>query len=230
MNKSSKVPSWTQQFVYRSEKTRTTWKFRIGLVVVIVAVVWLTRGWWTVAIASSLVCESNAAPSDAILVENFDPPEYLAFERAERLRRNGMAARVLVPVWVDADTSHINEVSRGTTEVMAKIAHLGEIDIVPVQQVEPISLNTARDVLRFVEQEHIRSVIVVSPLFRSRRSALVSEATFRRAGVRVTCDPVEGIRGVTTWTESWHGLQEVAEQLLKLQYYKLYVLPFRAAR
>ena len=48
-----------------------------------VVVVWLTRGWWTVAIARSLVCDANGAPSDAILVENFDP-DYLVFERATR--------------------------------------------------------------------------------------------------------------------------------------------------
>ena len=32
---------------------------------------------------------------------------------------------------------------------------------------------------------------------------------------------------MNTWTESWHGIQEVVEQWLKLQYYRLYVLPFR---
>ena len=63
--------------------------------------VWLTHGWWTVAVARSLVCDANAAPSDAILVENFDS-DYLVFERAANLRRAGFAPRVLVPVLADS--------------------------------------------------------------------------------------------------------------------------------
>src|SRR5262249_24045868 len=107
------------------------------------------------------------------------------------------------------------------------IARLGAMDIVPIREIEPISLNAAHDVLRFIEREQIRSVIVVSPLFRSRRSALVYGATLGRAGITVKCDPVQGIQTVYTWTKSWHGIQNVAEQWVKLQYYRLYVLPFR---
>ena len=226
MPESSNAPRWTRHVVYRAERTRTTWKFRVGCVALVVVAVWLTRGWWTVAVARSLVCDGNAAPSDAILVENFDP-DYLVFERATRLRRAGFAARVLVPIPTDPGTAKANDVALGTAEVMARIARLGAMDIVPMQAVEPISLNAARDVLRFIEQERIRSVIVVSPLFRSRRSALVYGATLGRAGITVRCEPVQGTEGVNTWTRSWHGVQNVAEQWLKLQYYRLYVLPFR---
>ena len=217
---------WTRYFVYRSEHIRTTWKFRVASVVVVLVVVWLTRGWWSVAIASSLVCESSIVPSDAILVENFDP-DYLVFERATQLRRAGFANRVLVPVRTDAGTSKPNSVALGITEVMASIARLGPFDVVPIREVEPITLNASRDMLGFIEREHIRSVIVVSPLFRSRRSALVYGTTFGRAGITVRCERVQGTRGVDTWTRTWHGIQIVAEQWLKLKYYTLYVLPFR---
>jgi len=81
-------------------------------------------------------------------------------------------------------------------------------------------------VLRFMERERIRSVIVVSPIFRSRRSALVYGATLGRAGISIRCEPVQGTRGMDTWAWSWHGVQNVVEQWLKLQYYRLYVLPF----
>jgi hypothetical protein len=226
MRESSDIPRWTRHFVYRTEHTRTTWKFRVGFVAFVVVAAWMTRGWWTVAIARSLVCEANSAPSDAILVENFDP-DYMVFKRAAALRRAGFATRMLVPIPTDQDNSEPSPVALGTAEVMAKIAHLGAMDIVPMRLVEPISLNAARDVLRFVEQERIRSVIVVSPLFRSRRSALVYGATLGRAGVSVRCEPVQETPDVNTWALSWHGLEDVVEQWLKLQYYRLYVLPFR---
>jgi hypothetical protein len=214
---------WTRHFVHRSERLRTTWKFRLGVVVLVALAVWVTRPWWIVAVASSLVCESNLAPSDAILVENFDH-DYLVFERATELRRAGLAARVVVPV--RADSNGLNGVALGITELLARLAHVGPFDVVPMRETEPISLNAARDVLTFLQREHIRSVIVVSPIFRSRRSALVYHSTFGRAGIRVRCTPVEGPRDVSKWTNTWHGIQDVAEQWLKLQYYRLYVIPF----
>jgi hypothetical protein len=72
----------------------------------------------------------------------------------------------------------------------------------------------------------IRSVIAVSPLFRSRRSSLVYSAVLGAAGISVSCEPVGGNRSVETWTHTWHGMQDVLEQWIKLQYYKRYVLPF----
>jgi hypothetical protein len=93
--------------------------------------------------------------------------------------------------------------------------------------VEPLSLNAAQDVLHYVRRNNLHSVIVVTPMFRSRRTALIYEATLGRAGISVRCEPVPGTRGVDTWAASWHGIQQVAEQWLKLHYYKLYVLPFR---
>ncbi len=221
----SDTPRWTRHVFYRAVQTKTTWKFRVGLVAVVLLAGWLTRGWWSVAIASSLVCDANVAPSDAILIENFDPA-YLAFETAARLRHAGVAPRVLVPVARSGDNAQANPVALGVAELMTNIARLGSIEVVPIREVEPISLNAARDILRFMERERIRSVVVVSPLFRSRRSILVYEAALGPAGIAVKCEPVRDNRDPNTWMNSWHGIQNVSEQFLKLQYYRLYVLPF----
>ncbi len=226
MARSADTPHWMRHIFYRSERTRSTWKFRMGVVALVLLICWLNRGWLSLAIADSLICDANVTPSDAILVENFDP-DYFVFERATRLRRDGFAARVLVPVPVDSDPSPLSAVALGTAELMANIARLGTIDIVAIRQVEPISLNAARDVLRFIERERIRSVIVVAPLFRSQRSALVYGATLGRAGITVRCEPVQAGRQREYWTQSSHGVQDILEQWVKLQYYKLYVLPFR---
>ena len=223
---SSDTPRWTRHIFYRSLHTRTTWKFRIGLAALVLFMGWLTRGWWSVAIAESLVCNANVAPSDAILVENFDP-DYRLFERAAELRRAGLAPRVLVPVAAGQAAGDTNHVGLAQAEVMAKFARLDTMDTVPIREVEPISLNAAGDVLRYLNQEGIRSVIVVSPLFRSQRSALVYGATLGEAGITVRCEPVRAGRQVEYWTQSWHGIQDVLEQWTKLQYYKLYVLRFR---
>lgn len=217
---------WTHHVVYRSEHLRTTWKFRFAVVAAAAAVAWFTAGWWTVALGRSLICERTVASSDAILLENFDP-DYVLFERATALRRSGIAPRVLVPVRVGPD-GQPNAVDLGIAEVMAGIAHLGDMQIVPIRETEPISLNVAHQILRVLQREDIRSVVVVSPYFRSRRSALVYRATLGPAGIAVGCDHVQGTVGVDTWTDSLHGIQAVVEQWVKLQYYRLYVLPFHA--
>ena len=171
MRRSSVAP-WSRHFFYRSEHVRTTWKFRLGSAALLILLVWVTSGWWRAAIAHSLICDRNVAPSDAILIENFDP-EYLLFERARQLRNAGLSPRVLVPVAATAGTGEPNEVARAIAEMMATMSRVGSVEIVPVREAEPISLNAARDILRFSQRENIRSVIIVSPLFRSRRSALV---------------------------------------------------------
>jgi hypothetical protein len=186
-------------------------------------VMWLSRGWWTLTIGRSLVCDANAIPSDAILVENFDP-DYLLFERARNLRTSGMATRVLVPVPTDREGQPA-PVALGIADLMANISRVGRMEVVPIRLAEPISLNAARDIRDFVVREGIRSVVVVSPLFRSRRSSLVYSAVLGAAGINVACEPVGGLRGVGTWTQTWHGIQDVIEQWIKLGYYKLYVLP-----
>jgi len=218
--------SWTRHFFYRSARLRTTWTFRAGFVALLLLCGWFTRGWFGVAIAKSLVCDADAAPSDAILVENFDPT-YLTFETAARLRRAGVADRVIVPVAKNGADLDANPVALGIAELMARLSRLGPIDVVPIREVEPISLNAAKDILDFARREHLRSVVIVSPLFRSRRSMRVYNATLGAAGIRVTCEPVRDGRDPNTWLDSWHGMENVLEQFVKLQYYNWYVLPFK---
>lgn len=188
------------------------------------ATVWLTHGWWAAAIGRSLVCEPSLAAGEAIVIENFGT-QYLLFERARDLRRAGLAHRVLIPTPVDLRTSRLNEVSKGFTEVMARISHLGNYELIPTREVEPISLNVARDVLRYLQRERIKSILVVSPLFRSNRSARIYSATLGQAGISVHCVPARQVYDLDTWVRTWHGIQEVAEQWLKLQYYRVAILP-----
>ena len=104
-----------------------------------------------------------------------------------------------------------------------------EPEFIPIQEIEPISLNAAYQIRDFLTKVHLRSVIVVTDGFRSKRSALVYHAVLDPAGINVSCIPVFGQRTPKNWTETWHGIQEVAKQLLKLQYYRFYVLWARSA-
>jgi hypothetical protein len=219
--------TWRRHFFYEKKSIRTTWKLRIGLIVVMIVTGVLTRGVWTTQIGRSLVCARDAAPSDVILIENFDP-NYLLLERAAALEKAGLASRSLVPVQIFPQPPTINPISKGIAEVMAGHARIGAWGMIPIQEIEPISLNAAVQIRDHLARQHVTSVLVVTPGFRSRRSLLVYRAVLSDGGIQVRCDPVFGRKTVERWTETWHGIQEVAEEFLKLQYYRFYVLPFRS--
>src|SRR5215468_9661997 len=160
---------WRRHFFYRKESLKTTWKFRIGLVVILLLLGLLTRGLWTVAIARSLVCRENVSTSDGLLLENFDP-DYLVFERAASLERAGVSSRILVPVLGPNDPKTPNVIATGFTEMMAHVARLPNFEVIPIEEIEPISLNTAKQILEYLKGQHVTSIVVVSPAFRSRRS------------------------------------------------------------
>jgi hypothetical protein len=94
----------------------------------------------------------------------------------------------------------------------------------PIRAIEPISLNAAYEIRDFLTKEHLRTVIVVTPGFRSKRSSLIYQAVLAPAGITVSCMPVFVGATLENWSQTWHGIQEVTEQFLKLQYYRFYIL------
>jgi len=217
---------WRDLFVYRKESLRTTWTCRLGIVLVVLLAGWTMRGLWVPAIGRSLVCTEEVGPSDAILIENFDP-DYAVFEGAATLQQAGLSTRVIVPVDTSPrDSREASAVDRGIAELMARVAGVRHPEILAVRdQTEPISYNSAHDIRDFLTAERVRSIIVVAPAFRSQRSALVYRAVLGPAGIRVFCRPVFGQHTVRNWPATWHGIQDVALQFVKLQYYRFDVLP-----
>jgi hypothetical protein len=207
---------------------RTSWRLSLGLLVVILATM-LTSRLWTAQITRSLTCAESLAPSDAMLVENFDP-HYVLFERAAALERDGFAPVALVPVERAYDPNVANPVWLGIAEVMARQARLRKWRAIPIGLTEPISLNAALQIRARLRADGVTSVIVIAPRFRSRRSLLVYRTTFGAAGIIVHCVPVPGQDSPERWTRTWHGIQEVIEEFIKLQYYRFYVIPFVSPR
>ena len=173
-------------------------------------------------VGQSLVCLEQVAPSDALLVENFDP-EYLVFERAAALQRKGVAEKVFVPVGA-GDPETPDTIWEGLAELMARVARLTNMRVIPIVETEPISLNSANQIRDFLIKERVKSVIVVTPGFRSRRSLLVYKTVFSPSHIDVGCVPVFGLKTINNWTTTWHGMQDVALQFFKLQYYRFWVL------
>jgi hypothetical protein len=119
--------------------------------------------------------------------------------------------------------------SQCIAESMARVAQLQAPEILPIRMIEPISLNAAYQSRDFLTKENLRSVIVVTDGFRNQRSALVYHAVLDPAGIQVGYIPVFGQKTPKNWTTTWHGIEDVTGQLLKLQYYRFYVLQTRLA-
>jgi hypothetical protein len=201
------------------------WRWRLaGLLFIVLAGVVSTRGWWFSAIGYSLVCAEEVGSAEAILVENFDP-DYRLFERAASLQQGGLAAKVLVPTLRSSgDSKEANPVSRGIVELMARSAHVQDLEIIPIDEIEPYSLNAAYQVRDFLTRQRVRSVLLLSPAFRSRRSSFVYRAVLQPAGIRVHCLPIFGQHTPDNWMRTWHGIQIVTEQFIKLGFYRFYVM------
>jgi len=217
------IYGWRKYVVRRNERLRTTWSFRFALVACLVVLAWSTRHLWTPAVASALVCDQSAEGGDAILVDNFES-NYLLFERAAALRAGGVGPRVWVPTDMSRDSDEPNLVSKEIVEVMARVAQLHQPELIAIRPIEPISFNAAYQIRAVLQKEKVRTVVVVTPAFRSRRSSFIYSAVFGEVGISTRCVPVFGQLTPDTWSETWHGILQVAEQHLKLQYYRFYVL------
>jgi len=218
---------WKRYFFYRRTVLTTTWTFRLAIICVLLLASAIVLRSWIPSLGRQLVCDEQLQPSDAILIENFDP-NYLVFERAGDLRRAGMGSKLLVPTQAGSEPGRSNTVSAGFAEVLTRVARLPEPpQMIPIAEIEPISLNAAYQIRAVLREQHVRSVIVVSPGFRSRRSSLVYSTVFGEAGIATSCVPVFGQISPENWTHTWHGIEDVVEQYGKLLYYRVYVMPRR---
>jgi hypothetical protein len=215
---------WLSFFVTRKTSLRTTWAFRVVLVVTLAGLLAVTRSQWEHVIGGSLVCRQNKSPSDALVLENFDP-NYLVFEGATTLYNSNVARRAFVPVPAKsaADPRTPNTISIGLAELMARVARLPGFEVIPVVEREPITLNVALKVRERLLREGVKTVTIVSPSLRSRRTALIY-STVLAPEIEVRCATVYGGVRPENWTHQWHGIQEVGLQFLKLQYYRFWVL------
>lgn len=216
--------AWKGWILKKKHVTVTTWKFRLLIFLVTISLLSLTYPAWLVAIGGSLLHEEKLQPAEVILLENFGT-DYAVFETAQGLVQAGYSSRVLVPVRAEAETAKAGAAQKGFVEVMSRVAGIETWEILPVQHIEPVSLNVARQIADFLERNGIRSVLVVSPGFRSARSYLVYDTVFTPRGIRVQClaAPTAGA-AADSWWHTWHGVQDTCLELAKFLYYRFWVL------
>jgi hypothetical protein len=154
-------------------RIRISWKILLGLLLALLLAGFATRGYWFRVLAQSLVFSGSANKSDVIFIENSDF-KYLLFERAARLSKAGMGRRVIIPVETDGDSVAPGLVSLRVAEVMCQVAQIIDPEFVAIKQKEPCSIGMARQLAARLQSEKVRSAIIVTQAFRSRRTSFTT--------------------------------------------------------
>lgn len=221
---------WENEKEYRKKVNRSLWsrvknKWKILVCLCLVSILswFFARSYLIDAIGRSLVYEGPAEKSEILLIENFDN-EYLLFKKAAQLKLDGLGKLIIVPVQADLNSDLPEHISLKVAEVLCQEAGMVAPQIVTVKYKEPISLNVARQLAHVLQTNKVQSVLIITSGFRSRRTYLVYHSVLAPLGIRVSCLPVFDYSSPSNWTKSWHSMQEVFLQFLKLQYYRWVVL------
>jgi hypothetical protein len=198
------------------------------MVLCAIVVAALFRSSLLVAFGRTLVCKDERPPASNVVLDAIDN-DFGLFRRGAELERAGLVSRVFVPVAISEEQDAATAAQEGAA-VSARVAGLSRWQIIPVVIQEPISINAAYRVRDVLLGEGVASVTLVSNGFRSRRSEMIYRSVLEERSISTRCMPVFGTVNPLTWTQTWHGIQDVGLQFLKLQYYRFCVLPFQHNR
>lgn len=215
---------WKRRLAYCTIGYRPTWKLPLFVVILLLALGSATHSWWSPTVGWFLVSDSGMVNPDLILIDNLDT-NYLLFEKARDLKLGGATALVLVPVVAGGNhPDEPNVVSQEITRVLLRLAQLESAEMIPITQEEPITLNTARQVGNYLLDTGVKKVLILTSGFKSKRIHLIFRKVLSEVGIETCCLPVWGTHRPENWTATWHGIQEVILQHVKLAYYRLWVL------
>lgn len=216
--------SWQRYIVYQSTRYRTTWRFRLLALTLVIILCMATRGWWIPAVGWGLVANVQTEKPDLILIDNLDT-NFQLFEKASYLQKRGVGKRVLVPVAVfSGDIQTPATWGREIAETLIRLAHLDSVELLPVGVAEPITRNVAYEVGSYLKRTEVSRVLILTSGFKSKRIHLIFKKALSEVGIETYCLPVWGSQRPETWANTWHGIQEVLLQYAKLVYYRLWVL------
>ena len=94
----------------------------------------------------------------------------------------------------------------------------------PVKPIDPVTFNLAKEVFKNLKSKGYKRIILISESYHSYRSKLAFEKAFQNSGIEISTIPAE--MGITkdNWWKSDTGLSTTFSEIIKLIYYRLFVL------
>lgn len=217
--------------VWRTTVWKTTWRLRLALVGVCLAVFVAPAPVWFEKIGSALVAEDALDHADVVIADVGESPSFTVMQYAARLYRERHADRLLLTRYIPNEHLEMagiriprlfDEVLRVYTRELGIQDH--EVDTIPIAVNHPVTFSTAKQVAAYCRTRTIRTAILVTSLFHSRRSALSYRRCFDPDGIKLISRPVESGLRVTNWWRTKDGVRTVLQESLQLAYYRWFVL------
>jgi uncharacterized SAM-binding protein YcdF (DUF218 family) len=197
---------------------------RVWRVAAVVLALWPFAAWGA---ARGLVARSEVEKADALVVLSGSAAYEERAAEAARLYMEGRAPVVLLTDdGVQGGWSSAEQRNPRFVELAAAALARGGVpaESVRVLGARPTNTHDEAEALRaYAAEKGLRSLLVVTSAYHSRRALWTWRRVFEGSGVRVGLEPAEGARtpGAWSWWLSSAGWRQVAGEYVKMIYYVL---------
>lgn len=171
---------------------------------------------WLPLIGKALVTADPLRPADAIVPLAGDRSRV---DEAAELFKHGYANRfVITNMWIDSVSPPLKYAE--LVREQAVRAHVPEQQILVATNSVSTTYTEAMSLRRFAQEQHWRSVLVITSPSHSRRARMILRAVFRDTNIAITVRPVNNHWYTPqTWWKSREGVKETGLEYLKLAAY-----------
>ncbi len=215
-----RTPRWRISPRWRLSPRRRLYRW-IALIIAAL-LLWELLAWGA---ASFLVTRSDPESADALVLLSGAPNYLERAEYAAELWRARRAPRILLTndgtrgPWSEAEQRNPFFFEKSTTELRRHGVSVESIYVLP--QVVVSTYQEAEAVRTYAEAHGIRSLLVVTSAYHSRRASWTYQRVFRDSKIRVDVTATQSI-GNATWWLSASGWQTVPVEYIKLIYYRIH--------
>lgn len=198
--------------------------WRVWRVLAVAIVLWPFAAW---VAARGLVARAEVERADALVVLSGSAAYKERAAEAARLYAEGRAPVVLLSDdGVQGGWSQAEQRNPRFVELAAAELARGGVPAESVRVLGGRPTNThdeAAAVRAYAAEKGLRSLLVVTSAYHSRRALWTWRRVFEGSGVRVGLEPAEGARtpGAWSWWLSAAGWRQVAGEYVKMSYYVL---------
>jgi uncharacterized SAM-binding protein YcdF (DUF218 family) len=187
------------------------------VVLIVLAVAFVTRQTWLSAAGAVLVEHDPLAPSDVIVVLAGNSP--FRARQAEKLYAQGLAPHVII--------SNEPLSSHGVQTTWLELRSVGLVHlsipddaIVPIPDISDSTYEEAQHSRDIMVARGWHAAILVTDPFHMRRATLTFRQAFEPAGLTVAASPADDSKyGVDNWWTDRNAIMRVAQEYIKLGYY-----------